>query len=139
MPHIIVEYSANIEDEIGIDALFETLTEVAVGTGVFELSGIRVRGERRDRYRISDNDPSNGFAHTILRVGSGRTEETLKKAGETIYTAICAHLQKMYETRALNISMEIQEIHPVLTFKKNNIGAHMKARAAAQSAAEAAE
>ncbi len=138
MPHIIVEYSANIEDAIDTDALFGKLVDIAVETGVFELSGIRVRGERRDRYRISDNHPDNGFVHTTLRVGHGRTEETLKAAGERIYAVICDHLAPLCDARAMNVSMEIQEIHPVLTFKKNNIGAHMERRAKA-GAAQAAE
>lgn len=130
MPHIFVEYSANIEDEIGLDALFATLVDVAVDTGVFDLKGIRVRGVRRARYRISDAHPDNAFVHTVLRVGHGRDEATLKAAGERIYDAICAHLQDMYDSRPLNVSMEIQEIHPVLTFKKSNIAGHMAARRA---------
>lgn len=137
MPHILVEYSANIENEIGLEPLFETLTEVAVDTGVFALSGIRVRGIRRDRYRIFDNHPENGFVHTILRVGHGRDEERLKAAGDRIYAVICEHLQPLFDSRALNISMEIQEIHPVLTWKKNNIPDWFERRsAAADQAAE---
>lgn len=128
MPHILVEYSANIEDEIGLDALFAKLTDVAVETGVFELKGIRVRGIRRDRYRISDNHPDNAFVHTVLRVGHGREIDRLKAAGDRIYAVVCDHLQAMYESRPLNISMEFQEIHPVLTFKKNNIQDHMSRR-----------
>lgn len=131
MPHIIVEYSANIEDEIGLDRLFERVSDVAVDTGVFELKGIRVRGERRDHYRISDADPLNGFVHTVLRVGHGRAEDQLHAAGERIYAVICDHLQGLFDSRPLNISMEIQEIHPTLTFKKNNIAQHMAARASA--------
>lgn len=133
MPHIIVEYSANIEDAIDTDVFFEKLVDIAVETGVFQLSGIRVRGERRDRYRISDNHPDNGFVHTVLRVGHGRPEEKLKAAGERIYAVICDHLRPLSDARAMNVSMEIQEIHPVLTFKQNNIGEHMERRAQAGS------
>lgn len=138
MPHMIVEYSSNIEDEIGTDILFPKLCDVGVETGVFARSGIRVRGEARPRYHISDGHPENAFVHTILRVGHGREEERLKAAGNKIYTVICDHLAALAETRALNISMEIQEIHPVLTWKKNNTQDWLDSRAAA-GADQAAE
>ena len=42
MPHMIVEYSANIEDDIGTESLFAQMCDVGVETGVFARSGIRV-------------------------------------------------------------------------------------------------
>ena len=51
---------------------------------------------------------------------------------------ICDHLADLATTRALNISMEIQEIHPVLTWKKNDTPDWLDRRevAAAEQAAE---
>jgi 5-carboxymethyl-2-hydroxymuconate isomerase len=131
MPHMIVEYSANIEDELRTDLLFPKLCDAGVQTGVFACSGIRVRGEPRSRYHISDGHSDNAFVHTILRVGHGREEATLKAAGDRIYAVICDHLAPMAAMRALNISMEIQEIHPVLTWKKNNTPEWLERRARA--------
>jgi 5-carboxymethyl-2-hydroxymuconate isomerase len=138
MPHMIVEYSANIEDAIGTEDLFAGMCAIGIETGVFAESGIRVRGEKRDRYHIADGHPDNAFVHTVLRVGHGRSEETLKDAGDQIYAVICDHLAELAETRALNISMEIQEIDPVLTWKKNNTPAWLDRRANAV-AGQAAE
>ena len=98
-------------------------------TGVFARSGIRVRGEPRSRYHISDGHSDNAFVHTVLRVGHGREEATLKAAGDRIYAVICDHLAALATTRALNISMEIQEIRPVLTWKKNNTPDWLERRA----------
>ena len=103
MPHMIVEYSANIEDEIRTADLFPKMCDMGVETGVFARSGIRVRGEARDRYHIADGHPDNAFVHTILRVGHGRSVETLKEAGDRIYEVICDHLADLAATRALNI------------------------------------
>ena len=130
MPHIIVEYSANIEAEAELETLFRTLRDVAVETGVFPLSGTRVRGAKRKKYLIADGHPDNAFLHVVLRVGHGRDETTLKEAGDTIYAALCDHLQGVFDTRPMNISMDIQEIHPVLTFKRNNMAEHMERHAA---------
>ena len=128
MPHMIVEYSSNIADLIQTDGLFEKLCDVGADTGVFNRSGIRVRGVARDHFEIADGHPDNAFVHTVLRVGHGRDEITLKAAGDRIYAIICDHLAALAETRALNISMEIQEIHPNLTWKKNNTADWMRRR-----------
>ena len=58
------------------------LTDVAAGTGVFPLAGIRCRALPRDSYRVADGHPDNGFVHVELRVGAGRDVSTLRRAGE---------------------------------------------------------
>ena len=40
MPHFIVEYSANLDDEIKMQKLLGTLHDAALETGVFPLGGI---------------------------------------------------------------------------------------------------
>ena len=128
MPHMIVEYSRNIESLLQTDALLRKICDAGVETGVFARSGVRVRGEPRDDYQIADCHPDNSFVHTVLRVGHGRDEAKLKAAGDRIYAVICDHLADLADARALNISMEIQEIHPVLTWKKNNTASWMERR-----------
>ena len=41
MPHLIVEYSANLEPALDIRGLVEALHEAALETGVFPIGGIR--------------------------------------------------------------------------------------------------
>ena len=45
MPHVICEYSANLEKKIQIDALLETLHSAMVRTGAAELGGLRTRAD----------------------------------------------------------------------------------------------
>jgi 5-carboxymethyl-2-hydroxymuconate isomerase len=135
MPHFFVEYSANLEDEIAIDALFETLHSAAAATGVFPLGGIRSRGVKVAQYRIADGHPDNAFVHLVIRVGHGRDVETLRQAGEVLFAVVTDHLARIFEARPLAISMEMQEIHPTLTFKKNNLHQYVKARRTSNAAA----
>src|SRR5690606_8877144 len=53
MPHIIIEYSANLRDEIAIDTLVERLHRTAIDTGVFPIGGARTRAAERSHYRIA--------------------------------------------------------------------------------------
>ena len=121
MPHLIVEYSSNLEDEIDLDSLMGKLRDHAVETGVFALGGIRVRGERRDRYLVADGASGNGFVHLTARIGHGRDAATRRAASEALFEVLCSHMQTEFDRRGLGLSFEMVEVDPVSSLKKNNL------------------
>lgn len=130
MPHLIVEYSANLAPDIDRSALMKHLADAAVATGVFPLAGVRVRFHPVADYRIADGHPDNAFLHLMLRMGHGRDLDTRKRAGQAIFEALCAFFAKAYQRRPLALSMEIVEIDRDLNFKQGNLRDYMKARSA---------
>jgi 5-carboxymethyl-2-hydroxymuconate isomerase len=128
LPHLIVEYSANIEEEIALDALLDKLYSCALRTKVFPIGGLRVRAHRVDRYRIADLSPDNGFVHVTAMIGHGRPLDVQQRAGEELLAALTEHLKALYERSPLAISLSIQESHPVLNFKKNNLHEYVQRR-----------
>jgi 5-carboxymethyl-2-hydroxymuconate isomerase len=128
LPHLIIEYSANIEDRIALDELLDKLHNCALDTGVFPLGGLRVRAHRTDAYRIADKAPENGFVHVTALIGHGRPLDVQQRAGEQLFAALTAHLDPLYATGPLAISLNVQEFHPVLNFKKNNLHEYVKRR-----------
>ena len=121
MPHLIIEYSANLEAEIDLDGLMRKLRDAAAGGGVFPLPGIRVRAARRDRYLVADGDPSHGFVHLTVRIGAGRDEATRRAQSQLLFDGLCEHLAPVQERRGLSISLEMVEIDPVGSLKRNNL------------------
>lgn len=121
MPHLIVEYSANLDDEIHIDALMGRLRDVAAAGDVFPLAGIRVRAARRERWVIADGDPTHGFVHVTARIGAGRDQATRHKEAQRLFAALCSHLAPIRAERGLGISLEMAEIDPVGSLKLNNL------------------
>jgi 5-carboxymethyl-2-hydroxymuconate isomerase len=128
LPHLIVEYSANIEDQIALDALLDKLHACALRTGVFPLGGLRVRAHRADAYRIADLSRDNGFVHVTALIGHGRPLDVQQRAGRELLAALTEHLDELYDRSPLAISLNIQEMHPVLNFKKNNLHEYAKKR-----------
>lgn len=128
MPHLIVEYSSNIEDQISLDTLLDKLHACALTTGVFPLGGLRVRAHRADAFRVADKAPDNGFVHVTALIGHGRPLDVQQRAGETLFEALTAHLEPLYARSPLAISLNVQEFHPVLNFKKNNLHEYVKRR-----------
>lgn len=121
MPHLLIEYSANLEPRIDIRGLIERLHATAIDTGVFPVGGARTRAMRRDQYRVADGAPDNAFVHLTMRVGHGRSIETRRGAADKIFRALCEHLAPIYRDTPLAISAEMQEIDPQFSFKQNNL------------------
>ena len=116
MPHLIVEYSANIEQALNLPVLMRGLKERAVETGVFPLGGIRVRAARRDAFDIADGDADNAFVHLQARIGAGRDEATRNAAADEMIRALS---QLKCEGVATTIPMHI-EILGSEAFRSNN-------------------
>ena len=129
MAHLVVEYSANLRDQFDLGSFLKAIHEAALATGVFPIGGIRTRAYEARDYVIADAHPDNAFVHISLKVGHGRDVETRKRACEAIFAVACQQLAGVFERLPLGIALEMQEIDPVLTFKKNNLHDYVKQRA----------
>ena len=130
MPHFIVEYSANLADKVEIPTVLAVVHKAALATGVFPMGGLRVRAFRCDDYVIADGHPDNCYLHMTLRMGHGRDGDTKRTAGEAVFAALCDSLADTFDANPLAISFAIEELVPVLNFKKNNLHKAVEARAA---------
>ena len=130
MAHIVIEYSGNLRGQFDLDGFLRAVHGAALATGVFPIGGIRTRAYEAEHYVIADGNPDNAFVHISLRVGHGRDVDTRKRACEAIFAVACQQLDAVYERLPLGIALEMQEIDPVLTFKKNNLHEYVKQRAA---------
>lgn len=128
MPHITIEYSANLDHAFDIADLVRQMHDSALTTGVFELGGLRTRVARRDVYRIADGHPDNTFVHVVVNIGYGRDLDTRRRMAETLFKTLNGFLDPVYARLPLAISLEVTEIDPVLTFKRNNIHERLKPR-----------
>jgi 5-carboxymethyl-2-hydroxymuconate isomerase len=128
MAHIVIEYSANLRGHFDLDAFLRAVHEAALSTGVFPIGGIRTRAYEASNYVIADGHPDNAFVHISLKVGHGRDVITRKRACEVIFEVACRQLGALSESQPLGIALEMQEIDPVLTFKKNNLHDYVKQR-----------
>ncbi len=134
MPHFILEYSANLEDDLSLDGLFKALHDTAMETGVFALGGIRFRAHRCDDYLVADADPDNAFVHLTARIGRRRDPDVRQTVAEKIFNALVEYLESLYQERPLAISFELTELTPSLSFRKNNIHEKIKQKQNAESA-----
>lgn len=126
MPHLVVQYSVNLDAGTDMQELCSTLNRVMAETGLFPLGGIRVRAFPSTAYAIADMDRKNGFADMVLRMGAGRCEADKKRAGEAIMAAAKSHFQSLLDEPHFALSLEVVEIDPDLSWKVNSIHPRLK-------------
>ena len=132
MPHLTLEYSANLADEASIGQLCTSLAGCLAAQRdndqrVFPLGGIRVRALRCDQYSIADGRPDAAFLHASLKIGAGRSDAAKKATGDALFALIKEHFATEFEQHGLALSLEINEFSEAGTWKHNNLHARLKA------------
>ncbi len=128
MPHVIVEYSANLEEDVSARDLIARVHATIVESGVFPIGGVRTRAERRDMYAIADGDPANAFCAVLIRIGRGRDEDTRRRVSQAVLATLADMTAEAFKKRGLSLSVEIQEIDEVGASRKNNLHERLKTK-----------
>ena len=121
MPHLIVEYSANVADVADVPQLVDAVHEAALATGIAPLDALRTRAVAREHYAIADRDPSNKFIAVTARLGAGRSDDEKDFLVGALMDALDAFLGEAQSS--IMLSVEYQEIDPERRINKNNLRA----------------
>jgi len=129
MPHIVIDYSANLDARVDIQSLCIVLRDATVATGVASLAGIRVRAVRADHWVIADGDPQHASIDISVRLRGGRSLEIRKSAITAIFAAAEAYCAETLAASSLLLSMEMREIDPALSPKTSSIRRYLPGEA----------
>ena len=121
MPHLTVEYSANLAERSDLDALCLSLHATMMASGLFELGAVRVRARACPHYAVADLLPENAFADLILRIGSGRSDADKKAIGGALMKTAEAHFAPLLARPHFALTLEVQEISQAFSWKTNAI------------------
>lgn len=128
MPHQIIEYSANLDEDMRVDELVAALHETAKGIDALPIGGLRTRAVARQHFAVADGHPDNSFINVTLRMARGRTLEVRKDAGERLFKALCDFIEPIFNERPVSLSYEIQEIRPETRWMQSNIREYLAKR-----------
>jgi 5-carboxymethyl-2-hydroxymuconate isomerase len=126
LPHLTMEYSANLGAKADIAALCRLAKTALMDTGLFELGAVRVRAVECVNYAIADEHPENAFLAVLIRIGAGRTLEEKKQAGEALSVALSDFLSPLFDEPHFALSIDLIENDPGLSWKKNAIHARLR-------------
>lgn len=134
MPHIWVEYSANIEQDIDVPELLKTVQNALIDDGtIFPLAGARTRGIRIDNYHIVDGHPDNAFVYILMRVAPGRKPDDRKAAGDRVFAAAKEYLAHVMTDRPFGLTVQMQESDSTVNLKASNFREILQSRSGARS------
>ena len=136
MPHVVVEYSANITNDADIPGLLKVIasTVIEAGRGAFPAAGIRVRAIRYDDYVIADGDPSYAFVQITATVAAGRSAEDKIRTFDAVFEAAKTHLKPVDDKWLLALAMDVGEFGERLAYKQNRLHQKFGTKPFAQAA-----
>lgn len=126
MPHLMIDYSANVEPDVDMGAFCDTLRDVAASIDAFPLAGVKVRAVRVDHYAIADGNPEHGFIDISVRIREGRDVQTKQNAAQRIFDAANEFVADVMQRRSLALSLELRDIHAALSPKSGSIRKYLE-------------
>ena len=118
MPHLKIEYTANLDAHADIGGLCKALSHTLVtlkGAGdalVFPLYGTRVLAYPAAQYAVADGEQGRAFVYMNMRVTPGRSDELIKAVGDELVAAAKAHLAPVLDKVPLRLTLHIDATPP---------------------------
>lgn len=131
MPHLTIDYTANLEATADMPGLCQRLCSVLTtlkddaGGPLFPVAGTRVMARPAPAFAVADGQPDRAFIFILARITAGRNAGTKQRAGDALMAAAHAHLAPVFDTQALGLTLHIDEGAPVYEGKQNNMAAHL--------------
>ena len=124
MPHIVVEYSANLEDHIDVGELLTSIHAAAASPALVPLAGLQTRAMKREQYVVANGDARNLFVAVIARLNGDRGQEPLLEIRDLLMVACSDSLSQIREEQPLALSVEVQAIDAAMRINDNSIREH---------------
>jgi 5-carboxymethyl-2-hydroxymuconate isomerase len=110
MPHLKLEYSANVIEKNDLSSLFKNLHVLLAEKLLTEIASCTSRAMPCDIYHIADGQTHHAFVHLEIKALSGRTLETLNNTGQHVMETLKNYFSESTEKLNLKISLEIIEL-----------------------------
>lgn len=125
MPHVSLEYSANLDERADIQGLCDEILRVMLNIGTFDVGAVRVRAVRCEAFAIADRHPDNAFVDISLRMAP-RDDAVRSTIGEIVFEVAAAYLAPLLESPHFALSLEVRDISRAASWRRNTM--HLRLR-----------
>jgi 5-carboxymethyl-2-hydroxymuconate isomerase len=118
MPHLKIEYTANLDAHADIGGLCKTLSHTLVTLKdagdalVFPLYGTRVLAYPAAQYAVADGEQGRAFVYMNMRVTPGRSLELVRAVGDAVLAAAQAYLAPALDKLPVRLTLHIDATPP---------------------------
>jgi 5-carboxymethyl-2-hydroxymuconate isomerase len=115
MPHLVLLYTPDLEQEADVQGLCRALADTMLeqhdenGKAVFPTGGTRVLAYPAHHSAVADGKGEYGFLYANLRMGAGRSGSVHKAVGDSLLKVLHAHLDEILKRRPVGITLQIDE------------------------------
>lgn len=121
MPHVIVEFSRNVADQLDLGATVNSLHRSLCDTGVLPVGAIKTRAIVHEHFAIGadGNGSALGFATAIVRIQPGWPLESEQLVARTAFDTLCEAVGSV-DGVSVSVSVDVQHIHREASFSVVN-------------------
>lgn len=103
MPHLIIEYSANVPSSVAPRQLLAAANAALLGSGeIVPASNLKSRAQCCADYQVGAGDTPNAFVHARLHLLAGRSVATR----HALCQSVCEALAALFEAGYIEITAE---------------------------------
>lgn len=113
MPHIIIEFSKNLNKNLDMQKILQICLTTTKDNGLLDMASVEARASQVDYGLTTEGEPT--FLHVKIALFPGRDAAKLAALSKAIYEALAAFVTEDMKQTA-SISTQIVEIDPQFCF-----------------------
>jgi 5-carboxymethyl-2-hydroxymuconate isomerase len=117
MPHLRLEYTANVPQKVDFSDLLAELQQTMSEVGNIPIANFKSRAYRLEDYCMADGASGKSFVHLDVQFLEGRPLELKQRIGEALMGALKARYAPAIAQGGLELSVELREIQRAVYFK----------------------
>jgi len=129
MPHLVIEYSDNLEGELDIAALVGAMHLAGCSCPTVATAALKTRAIGYAHQVCADGDPAYRFVALTMRLLSGRSDAEKQQIGDILFAALEQATSAVDRSAGFALSLELAEMDKATYRKEHNFGALMTAKA----------
>ena len=113
MPHVVVQYTANLEAQVDMPALCREIAATLIaqkdetGSPLFPVGGTRVLAYPAQAYAVADGKGDYGFCYINIRIAGSETKK--REAGDAVLAKVQARFAGTFQGRHVGVTIQIDE------------------------------
>ena len=88
MPHLNIEYSANLADAFDVPTALRRVNDVVLATGLFEPAQVKSRAIALEHFRIGNADEGEAMVHARIHVVTGRSLQVRQALAKSVVATL---------------------------------------------------
>jgi 5-carboxymethyl-2-hydroxymuconate isomerase len=115
MPHVVLQYTANLEPEVDMPALCREIGSALIalrdesGGPLFPVGGTRVLAYPAQVFSVADGQGDYGFCYINIRIAGGRSAAKKKEAGDAVLARAQAAFASAFAAGHVGVTIQIDE------------------------------